>query len=134
MGRASLVGRANGLAEVRLGSQVRHMVEFVEQRSSVLYTVGRRGRGASRMIEVEEWDSRKVGQAERKGQGLGLRRTVVRTTRGSGARHMVGCVRPEGLVGSKFVIGLVGKWSEAGRMNVKEVKGLNPRHMVDQAT
>lgn len=134
MGRASPVGRVNGLAGVRLNSQVRHRVEFVEQRSPVLYTVGWRGHGALRMIEVEEWDSRIVEEAEQKGQGLGLRRMVVRTTQDSGPRDMVGHVRLEGLVGSKFVIRLVGKWSEAGRMNVWEVKGLKPRHMVDQPT
>lgn len=139
MGKASPVGRANGRAngrvEIHLSSQVIHMVGFVGQRSSLLYMVGRKGQGALRMIEVEEWDSNMVEQAEQKGQGLGLWRMVVRTIQDSGPRHMVGHVRQEdGHVGLKFVIETVGKWSEVGCMNERAVKGLKPRHMIDQAT
>lgn len=69
------------------------------------------------------------------GQDSGSRRMVARTTQGFGPRHMVGRVRLEGdLVGSKFVVGPVGKWSEAGRRNERAVKGLKPRNMIDQAT
>jgi hypothetical protein len=53
--KASPVGGANGRAKIRLGPQVRHMVEFVE---SVRYMAGRRGQGSLRMVEMEEWGSR----------------------------------------------------------------------------
>ena len=132
VGKASPVGGANGRAEIRLSPQVRHMVDFVEQRSSVPHMAGRRGQGSLRMVEMEEWDSRHwrmVEKAEQKDQDSGSRRMVAQTTQGFGR------VRLEGdLVGSKFVVGPVGKWSEAGRMDERPVKGLKPRNMIDQIT
>jgi hypothetical protein len=61
-GEATWVGRSGRYEEIKLSSQMRHMVGLVGHRSWVSYMVERGKQGARRTFELEEWGSMQVSK------------------------------------------------------------------------